>query len=448
MKILVIDTFGESVLDWILRCMADGHKVVWHMNDDKKTARIGRGFGIEITHDWQKHWKWADLVFMTDNIKHLVALDQMREGDPGKLVVAPSKAAAEWETERMLGQKILQHHGIDVPPCKEFTDYDQAIAYVKKHDKPFVSKPCGNETDKSLSYVSKSPADLVFMLERWKKAGKLKGSFILQEKIAGVEMGVGAWFGPAGWLPGWEENFEFKKLLNDDLGVSTGEQGTVMRFVRSSKLANEMLKPLASALEELRYVGCIDVNCIIDDKGKPWPLEFTTRPGWPSVNIQQVLHQRDHAQWLADLAAGHASRPPWRFNEIAVGVVMTIPDYPYSHATQKEVVGVPVYGVTSKNEDNIHPCMMMWGAAPQMLSGRIVQAPCLLTAGDYVLVATGTGSSVRPALRSAYRVLKTLEVPCNPGWRTDIGKRLTQQLPEWQKHGDETEMLYSPIPPS
>src|SRR5258708_14443377 len=207
MKILVIDTFGEAVHEWILRWMAGGHKVVWNMNNEKKTASIGRGFDIKITHNWQEYWKWADLVFMTDNIKHLVDLDRAREGDPGKLVVAPSKAAAEWETERMLGQKVLQQHGIDVPECKEFTDYDQAIAYVKKHDTPLVSKPCGAETDKSLSYVAKSPADLVYMLERWKKAAKLKGSFILQEKIAGVEMGVGAWFGPAGLRPGWGGKF-------------------------------------------------------------------------------------------------------------------------------------------------------------------------------------------------------------------------------------------------
>jgi len=419
------------------------------MDNIKKTESIGRGFGIEITHDWQKHWKWADLVFATDNIKHLTALDAARADDPKKLVVAPSKEAAAWETDRLLGQQVLQKHGIPVPPCKEFTDYDSAISYVKKHDQEFVSKPCGNETDKSLSYVSKSPADLVYMLQRWKKAGKLKGSFILQEKISGVEMGVGAWFGPGGWLPGWEENWEHKKLMVGELGVSTGEQGTVMRYVRSSKLANQMLKPLTSALEELNYVGCIDVNCIIDDKGTAWPLEFTMRPGWPAFNIQQALHVGDHAQWLADLAAGQGSKPPWRFNEIAVGVVMSVPDYPYSHATQKEVVGIPIYGVTKRNEQAIHPCMMMMGDAPQMISGRIVTSPSLLTAGDYVLVASGSATSVRKASRSAYRVLKSLIVPASPMWRTDIGKRLWQELQILQKHGFATDMNYvEPVPSS
>ena len=99
---------------------------------------------------------------------------------------------------------------------------DQAIAYVKKQDRPFVSKPSG-DADKALSYVAKSPADLVYMLERWKKSSKLKPPFILQEKVDGIEMAVGGWFGPHGFNRGWCENFEFKKLMADDYGRGRAE---------------------------------------------------------------------------------------------------------------------------------------------------------------------------------------------------------------------------------
>jgi hypothetical protein len=114
-------------------------------------------------------------------------------------------------------------------------------------------------------------------------------------------MAVSGWFGPAGWTVGWEENWEFKKLLmNGDLGVTTGEQGTVLRFVKKSKLADEVLLPLTPQLKKMGYCGNVDVNCIIDDHGCPWSLEFTMRPprvsGFKSSNssvLERVPKRRN-----------------------------------------------------------------------------------------------------------------------------------------------------------
>jgi len=439
MRILCVDTWGESVLDWLLRCQDDGHQVKWFIGDTKRGDVIGKGM-VEKVADWREWMRWADIVFLTDNLKYLRELDAWRER--GAKIIGPSVEAAAWETDRTLGMKVLEHHGIEVPPYREFSDYDKAIAYVKKEDRPFVSKPCGDETDKALSYVAKSPADLVYMLERWKKAQKLKGKFILQEKVSGVEMGVGGWFGPGGFNEGWEENWEHKKLMNGDLGVATGEQGTAMRFVSSSKLARKVLAPLAETLDRMAYLGCIDVNCIIDEKGKPWPLEFTMRPGWPAFNIQQALHKGDHAEWLLDLAEGRDARA-FKMNQVAIGVVMSIPDYPYSHATQRDVCGIPIYGMKPSIMPSIHPCKVMMGEAPQMVGGEVITRPCWVTAGDYVLVATGTGKTVREARAGAYRVLGNLkQTPNSVMWRTDIGMRLKKELPLLQANGYATNMEF------
>lgn len=439
MKILVIDTWGESVLDWIIRCQLDGHDVRWFIGDAKCPA--GKGL-VEMVDDWKKWTRWADLIFLTDNMKYLKEIDAIRGQDGVGVVVGPTWDTAQWEIDRTLGMKVLEKHGIRVPAYKEFSDYDAAIAYVKKENRPFVSKPCGNETDKSLSYVAKSGADLVYMLERWKRSQKLKGKFILQEKIDGIEMGVGGWFGPHGFNRGWEENFEHKKLMNGDLGVATGEQGTVMRFVRRSKLADKMLKPLIPTLLRMGYVGCIDVNCIIDEKGEAWPLEFTNRPGWPSFNIQQAITDGDHAEWMLALAKGHDARA-FVLDEIALGVVLSIPDYPYSRLTKKEVSGVPIYGLTPRVLPNVHPCQIMAGEAPCEVGGKIVERPAWVTAGDYVMVVTGTGSTVKEAQSRAYRALKTIEIPNSPMYRTDIGSRLKTQLPKLQAKGYSENLAFA-----
>ena len=438
MRLLCISDWGECELDWLMRCKADGHQVKWFYA--KRDRPIGRGL-IDIVDDWRAWMRWADIVFLPDNAKYLRELDSWRDRG-GPKIIAPTVEGASWELNRTLGMKVLEKHGIEVPAYREFSDYDKAIAYVKKEDRPFVSKPCGDEPRKELSYVAKTPEDLVFMLQRWKKAQKLKGSFILQEKIDGIEMGVGGWFGPGGFNAGWEENYEEKKLMPGSLGPNTGEMGTTMRFVAKSKLADIVLKPLAGALERIGYLGCLDVNVIIDGAGKPWPLEFTNRPGWPSFLIQQALHKGDHLEWLLDLAEGRDAHC-FEMDRLAVGFVFAIPDFPYSHATKKEVCGIPIYGLKPSIMDNIHPCQIMAGEAPRHVGDRIVDLPCWVSAGDYLLVATGTGETVRQARAQALRVLDNIKgTPGSPFWRIDIGKRLAKELEPLQRHGFAQGLVY------
>lgn len=430
MKLLIVDPAGNA-LDFAMRCQRDGHEVRLGIRQTEKTKLIGRGI-VNVVDDYQAWVRWADLVFMADNTYYTHDLDQ-RWRPEGVKIIGASVAAAEWELDRTKGMKVFDKAGIDVPPYREFEDYDKAIAYVKREDRRFVSKPSG-DADKALSYCSKTPVDMVYMLQRWKKAQKLKTPFILQEFIPGIEMAVGGWFGPGGWNQGWCENFEFKKLMNDDLGVATGEQGTVLRHVRTSKLARKMLEPLTEPLAKLGYIGYVDVNTIIDERGKPWPLEFTMRPGWPTFNIQQAVHDGDSAEWLLDLWNGKDTRN-WKLNTIAAGVVVSIPDYPYSHMTKKEVAGVPIYGVTQDTWSSIHPCELMMGTAPQRIKDTWAEVPMLVAAGDYLLVMTGTGATVKEATRSTYRRLKELEVPNSPMYRTDIGMRLRKQLPDLHRMG-------------
>jgi phosphoribosylamine--glycine ligase len=290
--------------------------------------------------------------------------------------------------------------------------------------------------------VAKTPEDLVYMLERWKKLGKLKSPFILQEKISGCEMAVGGWFGPGGFAQGWLENWEFKKLCDGDRGPNTGEQGTICRYVARSKLAKRVLAPFADELAKAGYTGYIDVNCIIDENGTPWPLEFTCRPGWPTFNIQQAMHQGDHAEWLMELAQGR-SVAAWQMDPIAAGVVLSIPDYPFNKLPIEDVCGIPVHGIKPNMAGNFHPCEMALGMAPQRVGDKIETAPIMVTAGTYVLVGSGTGETVVEARTHAYQILERLSLPNSPMYRSDIGQRLRWELPKVQEHGYASGMVYA-----
>lgn len=438
MKILLIDA-THSFLDFALRCEADGHEVRVFMGPNKDGSRstVGDGLLTKVSK-WETQMDWAELVFTSDNVKYIKALDSYRAR--GYPLLCPSDYCADWELDRDCGQGILSAAGIECIPSHTFTDYDDASVFVRGTMKRYVSKPSG-DADKALSYVSKGPHDMCYMLSYWKTATKKKLPFLLQEFIPGIEMAVGGWFGRGGFAAHFLENFEFKKLMNDDVGCNTGEMGTAMKYVtlEDSKLAQEMLIPLEGELYRQGYTGYIDVAVIIDKKGQAWPLEFTTRPGWPLFQIQQRLHP-EPVEWMRDLVLGTDSFAPSL--DIAVGVVIAIPDFPYTTLTKKEVSGFPVWGLEGKTLRNVHPAEMMLGKAPCLENGKLKDKVMMVTAGDYVIVCSGTGATVSDAKAIAYDTVKKVEIPNSPMYRTDIGCRLEKQLPELQKLGYATEWKF------
>lgn len=423
MRILIIDAMAAS-LDYTLRCEAQGHEVRVWLPKDKDGTRCTVGDGLVTKVDtWQGSMKWAELIFLTDNARYTRELERYRrEGYP---IFGPNCEGTAWELERGTGQAVLEAHGIACIPSTVFSNYDQAIAYLGANPGRYVSKPTG-DADKALSYVSKSPEDMLFMLEYWKRNLKAKVPFLFQEFTAGIEMAVGGWVGRDGFLGHFLENFEFKKLLPGEIGVNTGEMGTAMKYCTAdeSKLAREVLLPLEAALIRIGYTGYIDVAVIIDKKGNPWPLEFTTRPGWPLFQIQQILHS-DVACWMQDALCGIDSFKPSK--KVAVGVVVAIPDFPYCKLKRAEVSGFPVFGVTDANRYYLHPSELKLGT----VSGK----PLMVSAGQYMLTVSGMDYAVEDAIEAAYARVKSLVIPNSPIYRNDIGKRLEKQLPELQELG-------------
>jgi len=398
---------------------------------DAQKRPIGRGL-IDRVPDFHPYLKWADLILLEANDTYMLEADRWRAD--GMLVIGGGVESALWEKDRAHGMEVFKRAGIPVPEYREFTDYDSAIRFVERTGREYASKPSGQCDDKALSYVAKSPDDLLYMLNRWRKSGKRAGlEFILQEKVSGIEFAVGGWFGPAGFALGWEENFEHKKLMPGDLGPNTGELGTVMRLVRRSKLAQRVLVPLEESLARIGYCGNVDVNCIIDDAGNAWPLEFTMRFGWPAFNIELALHSGDFIEFLACVAAGTSPPRSSRvLDEIACGVVLAIPEFPYSHATGKDVLGLPLWQLDDPtHRDRFHPCECMAGEETELAS-----------AGDYIGVSVGTGSTVRAAAKDAYTTLRRVNMPSSPFWRVDIGRRLSRELPKLQEHGFALGMEY------
>ena len=430
MNVLCIDNDGVG-LSFCWRCVLAGHKVRWYVKPKPcNNKQTGDGFGIEKIGNWVSSVMWADLVFATTNDDYMERLDSLKSRAK---IFAPSKKSADLEVKRADGMKFLESHGIDVPSYKTFPSLKEAESYVQKKPGRYVFKTLGDHEDKSLSYCSKDPADMVARLQRWQQMNmNPKGEVMLQEFIPGIEIGVSRWMGSKGWVGPPNENFEFKKLMAGDIGPNTGEMGTVMKYTGESKLFDEVLKPMTEGIRKLGHLGDIDINCIVDEKGKAWPLEFTSRPGWPAFNIMMSEHKGDPAKWMLDAINGKDTLQVT--DEVAIGVVIAQPDFPYGKMKEEEKAGMPIYGVTEKNQKYIHPQAVKMDKLPDMEGDKVVEKTMWATAGDYLAVVTGMGKTIKQAQK---RVYKTVDDICvaNMLYRSDIGDRLQESLVELHKHG-------------
>jgi phosphoribosylamine---glycine ligase len=432
MKFLIIDPHGDA-LDVAIRAQSFGHDVRHFIRpNNPRTENIGRGL-VNVVRDYRP-LDWADLILLADNKLYIKEIDDYRRYRRDARIVGATENTAAWELDREKGQEVLERNGIRTIQYKLFDDYEAAIKYVEKEQKRLVSKPCG-DADKALSYVAGGPdpvRDMVFMLRKWRRRQTLKERFILQDHIDGIEMAADGWFGPQGFDRGWGESFEFKKLMPSDFGINTGEMGTVLRFTDRSKLARQVLKPLEEDLDRFAYCGYVSVNCIIDKDGHPWPLEFTMRPGYPTINIESAVHTiADPAERLMLLAQGRDSRSV-EIDKIAVGVVVALPSFPHAHSLQKEIDGLPVFG-TEELGDDLHCC--------QMRKGELDYSR-LATAGDYCFVVASAGDTVSRTAAAVYNSIGRVHIPGGTSVRDDIGERLKYDLPSLQEHGYATEMRY------
>lgn len=444
MRILLVDQDGVG-LDFALRCARAGHEVRWFVKPNKKiNPELGKGFKIvERVDNWVGSVPWADLVIPTGNAEYLDKLDFFKKR--GYAVYGPSAKSAKLEIDRKLGMEVLKENGIEVPEYQSFTTLEEAKQHVLKTKQRFVFKTMGDAEDKSLSYVSNSAADMAQKIQFWQDM-KMNphGPVMLQEFIPGIEIGVSKWMGAKGFIGKPNENFEHKKLMPGNGGPNTGEMGTLMSYVNESKLFDETLSKLEKYLVSIGHLGDVDLNFIIGKegahKGKAYGLEWTTRWGIPAFHIMTACHKGDPVKWMYDAATSGEDS----FNaitDVAIGIVVGIPDMPYDQAPVEKSDNLPLYGITPKMEKYVHPVMIGIDRVYQMDGDQVVKRPTWVSKGTYLAIVTGTGKDVKTAIDRAYKVEEEIKVS-DKITRNDIGKGAEKFLPELHEMGYATHFKF------
>lgn len=408
--------------DLALQIQKEGHAVkVYIKNQDDQD--VYDGF-LEKTDDWKADTDWADVIVF-DDVGFGSQADNLRKA--GKLVVGGSAYTDKLEEDREFGQAEMKRVGMLTLPHWDFSSYDEALKFIEENPGRYVYKPSGFVPSdfKGLLFLGKEEdgKDLHEILRSNQKVLEKKiKQFQLQKLASGVEIAVGAFFNGDDFIYPINVNFEHKKLFPGDIGPFTGEMGTLMYWSAPNTLFKATVEKMKEDLKQSGYVGYFDINCIVNARGI-YPLEYTSRFGYPTISIQEEGVISEWGEFLHAIASKQQYELKTK-KGFQVGVVCAVPPFPYDDKSEMAIYKDLSILFKKPILDGVH-----------LGDVKIVEGNWRI-AGEtgYALVVTGSGATVEDARKQAYGRIDNIMLQ-NMFYRTDIGVRWSEDSDRLQTWG-------------
>jgi phosphoribosylamine--glycine ligase len=399
----------------------EGNEVKYYIHS-KSERDVCDGF-VDKADNWEALIDWADVVVF-DDLGFGEEADKLRK--QGKAVVGGSKYGDELEDDRNFGQDEMKSAGISILPHWDFTKFDEALKFINENPGRYVIKPSGKaQNEKELCYVGQDDdgKDLLEILDLYKTSwGSRMKEFQLQKHVSGVEVAVGAFFNGSDFVYPININFEHKRMFPGDIGPNTGEMGTSMFWTNRNKIFEETLLKMKDKLAAAKYVGYIDINCIANVRGI-YPLEFTARFGYPTINIQMEGVTSEWGEFLHSLGKGEKVELKTK-KGFQVGVVVAVPPFPFTDPQAFKKYSEDATIIFKKTTDGLHIADIKLVDGKWRLAGQ----------SGYALIVTGSGSTMSDARKQAYNRVSNIMIP-NMFYRTDIGEKWTEDSDRLQTWG-------------
>lgn len=199
---------------------------------------------------------------------------------------------------------------------------------------------------------------------------------------------------------------------------------TSMLWSQKSKIFELTLGRMKERLVESGYVGYIDINCIANTKSI-YPLEFTSRFGYPTISIQMEGVTSEWGKFLSSLAGGNGNELRTK-KGFQVGVVVALPPFPFNdeRTFKKYSEDAAILFKKQNNIDGVHLGEVKRSENDWRVAGR----------SGYCLIVTGSGHTMEDARNQAYNRVSNIMIP-NMFYRTDIGRRWTRDSDLLQSSG-------------
>lgn len=326
----------------------------------------------------------------------------------GLKIFGPTKEAAQIETSKAYAKALMKKYHIPTAGYEVFSDYNQAIDYVKGHTLPIVLKYDGLAAGKGVviaTRLEEAEATLKDMLIDDKFGSS---SVVIEDYLEGPEFSFMCFVSGADVYP-LEVSQDHKRAYNNDLGPNTGGMGAysgvpIISDSDKEYALKKIMEPTALALikEGCPFKGVL-YGGLMKTKDGIKVIEFNARFGDPETEVVLPKLKNDLFDVFCDIIDGN--KVNLAFDPMYyLGVVLASKGYPGSYEKGYLIEGL-------EDVDGIVYHM-----------GTKLEAGKYYTNGGRVLIVVAKGNTLLEAQQNANREASKIK-SSNLFYRTDIGHR-------------------------
>ena len=336
--------------------------------------------------------------------------------EAGMRIFGPSAAAARIESSKDFAKNLMAKYDVPTASFKTFSDFDEAMAYVRERPFPQVLKYDGLAAGKGVTIpqtLEEAEADLRSMLLDDMFG---EGKVVIEDFLTGPEFSMMC-------LVDGERVFplalaqDHKRAYEGDNGPNTGGMGAYspLPFIseEDEKWALEhIMKPVAAAMvaEGTPFKGLLYGGLMKTPSGIK-VIEFNCRFGDPETEVVLPRLESDFYRMLSAVVDGtDMPRITWS-DDAVIGFVMASKGYPGSYEKGHVIEGL------SEDALGVEGCddsVRVYHMGTKSSDGKI------LTSGGRVLMVTGRGETLAQASASARAAISRITCD-NLFYRPDIG---------------------------
>jgi len=308
----------------------------------------------------------------------------------------PTAAAAQLEGSKAFAKDFMARHGIPTAAYGNFTDIDEAVAFIRAQGTPIVVKADGLAAGKGV-IIAQTPAEAEAAVKdmlagnAFGKAGHrvVVEEFLVGEEASFIVMADGEFILPLA------TSQDHKARDEGDLGPNTGGMGAyspapVITENLHRKAMETVIRPTIRGMAEqgMPFTGFLYAGLMISPNGETKVLEFNVRFGDPETQPIMMRLQSDLAELCLAAVAGRLDQVDALWDpRPALGVVMAAGGYPGLYSKGQEISGLD-----AANQGGTQ----VFHAGTKLLDGQVVAA------GGRVLCVCAMADSVDEAATAAY----------------------------------------------
>ena len=326
----------------------------------------------------------------------------------GLLIFGPTKAAAEIEASKDFAKRLMVKYDVPTAAYAAFSDFDEAMAYVRQGSLPTVLKYDGLAAGKGVviaTTMEEAEATLRDMLLDTKFG---EGRVVVEEFLTGEEFSLMC-FVAGNKICAMPVAQDHKRAYDNDEGPNTGGMGayTELPFVSAEDHAYAMeniMQRVADAMvaEGTPFSGVLYGGLMKTPNGIK-VIEFNARFGDPETEVVLPRLTSDAVEVFSAVARGEQPEAEWS-NEATLGIVLASKGYPGNYDK----------GFAIRGTERVECKLYHMGT--QLKDGELV------TAGGRVMFVVASAPTLREAQLKAREEISKIECD-NLFHRTDIGNK-------------------------